>query len=121
MQVAYEISSELKLNGKIPAAFESEILNYRGSRRYVATMWSEYFQSLICTDGKIWQTNEVDEDEWVWWTYTLTLLNDFNYSSLGFDVDLPIHVLLLDLRDREVWLVPISQAFDVLVKQSNPM
>ena len=117
MQVAFEISSVTKLKGRIPNVFEQDVLHYQGSRRYVATWWSEFSQGLICADGETWQTNEVDEDEGVWWTYTLTLLNNLDVNCLGFDVNLPIHVLLLDLQERDVWRAFIGPACDILTTQ----
>jgi len=107
----------IKLKGGLPRAFERDILRYEGARRYVATWWSEDYQSLVCADGEIWRVEDVDEDGWVWWTFTLTLSNDFDVNSLGFDPEFPMHVLLIDLKSREVWIMPIGSAFDVLVTQ----
>ena len=115
MFAAIETKESIKLKGNVPSSFERDILQYRGSRRYVATWWSEDYQSLVCADGEIWQVDDIDEDGWVWWTFTLTLSNDFDVDSLGFDPDLPMNVLLLDLEGREVWIMPIGLAFDVLV------
>ena len=102
MRPAIETTESVKLKGSIPHAFEQDVLRYKGSRRYVATWWSEDFQSLVCADGEIWRVDEVDEDGWVWWTFTLTLYNDFDINYLGFDTEFPTHVLLLDLVQREV-------------------
>lgn len=118
MFAAIETNESVKLKGNIPIAFEHDILRYQGSRRYIATWWSENFQSLVCADGEIWRVDDVDEDGWVWWTFTLTLSNDFNVDSLGFSPDLAMNVLLLDLEGREVWIMPIGLAFDLLVSQS---
>jgi hypothetical protein len=112
-----ETTEGIKLKGGLPHAFERDVLRYKGAKRYVATWWSEDYQSLVCADGEIWRVDDVDEDGWVWWTFTLTLSNDFDVNSLGFDPEFPMQVLLLDLKSREVWIVPIGAAFDVLVTQ----
>jgi hypothetical protein len=117
MFTSIETTERVKLTGGIPHAFEKDVLRYTGSRRYVANWWSEDFQSLVCADGEIWRVGDVDEDGWVWWTFTLTLSNDFDINSLGFEPEFPMHVLLLDLKRREVWIVPIGAGFNVLVTQ----
>jgi hypothetical protein len=114
-----ETKESVKLKGSIPCDFERNILHYQGSRRYVATWWSEDFQSLVCADGEIWRVDDLDEDGWVWWTFTLTLANDFDINSLGFEPELLMNVLLLDLVRREVWIMPIGLALDVLVAQGH--
>jgi hypothetical protein len=119
MFTTIEPIERVKLKGGIPRSFEKDILRYKGSRRYVATWWSEEYQSLVCADGETWRVDDVDEDGWVWWTFTLTLSNDFDVDSLGFNPELPMHVLLLDLKRREIWIMPIGLAFDVLVTQSQ--
>jgi hypothetical protein len=120
MFTSIETTEKVKLKGGVPHAFEKDVLHYTGSRRYVVSWWSEDFQSLVCADGEIWRVGDVDEDGWVWWTFTLTLSNDFDINSLGFEPEFPMHVLLLDLESREVWMVPIGLAFDVLVTQATP-
>jgi hypothetical protein len=112
-----ETTEGVKLKGGLPHAFERDVLRYKGSKRYVATWWSEDYQSLVCADGEIWRVDDVDEDGWVWWAFTLTLSNDFDVNSLGFEPEFAMHVLLLDLKSREVWVMPIGTAFDILVTQ----
>jgi hypothetical protein len=119
MFTSIESMEKIKLKGGIPPSFEKDILRYKGSRRYVATWWSEEYQSLVCADGEAWRVDDVDEDGWVWWTFTLTLTNDFDVDSLGFDLELPVHALLLDLKRRETWIMPIGLAFDLLVTQGQ--
>ena len=119
MFAAIETKESIKLKGNIPTAFEQDILHYRGAKRFIATWWSEDSQSLVCSDGEIWRVDDIDEDGWVWWTFTLTLSNDFDVDSLGFNPDLAMNVLLLDLEGREAWIMPIGLAFDVLVTQGK--
>lgn len=114
MHLALEISEAVRLEGCLPEAFEYNVLHYEGTRRYIANWWSMDDQCVLWADGEAWRGDEIDEDEWVWWTYTLAISNGFETNCLGFDLRLPSNVLLLDLQEREVWLVPIGAVFDFL-------
>ena len=120
MRQVIETIDGLKLKGSIPDAFEQDVLRYKGSRRYVATWWSEDEQSLVYADGEVWRVGDMDEDGWVWWAFTLTIDNDFDINSLGFDIEFPADALLLDLEQREVWVMPLGLAFDLLITQMSP-
>jgi ferredoxin len=108
----------VRLCGNLPETFEGDVLHYQGKQRYLATWWSEDHQSVVWADGQTWQASDIDEDEWVWWTYTLALINSFDTDFLGYDLDLPLSVLLLDLDRRRIWLAPIGAACDFLRKAS---
>jgi len=104
----------VRLSGDLPQAFEEKVLHYPGKQRYIATWWSEDRQSVVWADGRIWREDGIDEDEWTWWTYTLAISNSFEADILGYDLDLPLRVLLLDLHQRRMWLAPIGAACDLL-------
>ena len=59
MFTSVKTTERVKLKEGIPHAFEKDVLRYTGSRRYVATWWSEDFQSLVCADGEIWRVGDV--------------------------------------------------------------
>ena len=104
----------VRLIGDLPQSFEEDILRYPGKKRYIATWWSEDRQTVVWSDGRTWREDGVDEDEWTWWTYTLAISNGFEADVLGFNLDLPLRVLLLDLHERRMWLAPIGAACDLL-------
>jgi hypothetical protein len=106
--------SFMRLSDDLPRGFEDRVLRYSGRQRYVATWWSEDRQSVVWADGRTWQEDGIDEDEWTWWTYTLAVSNSFEADILGYDLDLPLRVLLLDLQMRKMWLAPISEVCDLL-------
>jgi hypothetical protein len=104
----------VQLKGDLPRFFEERVLRYPGKQRYIATWWSEDHQSVVWSDGRTWREDGVDEDEWTWWTHTLAISNGFEADVLGFDLDLPLRALLIDLHERRMWLAPIGAACDVL-------
>jgi len=120
MHLALAISKAVRLEGCLPEAFEHNVLHYEGTRRYLATWWSEGYQCVVLADGETWRGDELDEDEWIWWTYKLALSNGFETNCLGFDLNLPLCVLMLDLQEREVWRIPIGAAFDFLHNRIQP-
>lgn len=104
----------VQIRGTLPDAFERRVLHYHGNHRYLATWWSEDRQSVVRADGRSWRAAGVDENEWIWWTHTLAVTNRFDADFLGYDLNLPLRVLLLDLRHRRIWLAPIGAACDFL-------
>lgn len=114
MELVLEIPKAVRLKDPLPEDFERDILHYKGKRRYVATWWSMDNQCVVWADGETWRVDDIDEDEWVWWSYTLALSNSFETNCLGFDLYLPVCVLMLDLQERDIWRIPIDAAFDFL-------
>lgn len=117
MHFTLEIPKAVRLEDYLPETFEHNVLHYDGTRRYLATWWSEDYQCVVWADGETWRGDEVDDDEWIWWTYKLALSNGFETICLGLDLNLPLCVLMLDLQEREVWHIPIDATFDFLHNQ----
>jgi hypothetical protein len=114
MESVLEIPKAVRLKEPLIEDFEYDILQYGGTGRYVATWWSMDNQCVVWADGEAWRSDEINEDEWIWWVYTLAISNGFETNCLGFDFRFPSYVLLLDLQKREVWRAPIDATFDFL-------